>query len=75
MGNREEETTSSRGVAGAQVLWIVSDPEIAFSCNGNFDLVSFFEVESFDDGSGKAYGQAVSPFRNLHNASVDIRSW
>jgi hypothetical protein len=52
---------------------IPSDPEVPFSCNGNFDLVSLFEIESFDDGGGKAYGQAVSPFRNLHNASIDTR--
>jgi hypothetical protein len=35
---------------------ITSDLEVPLPRNANLDLVSLFEIESFDDGSGKAYG-------------------
>ena len=38
---------------------IASDPEIAFSCNLNFDLVSFFDIESFDDERAYAVSHDV----------------
>jgi hypothetical protein len=40
--------------------------EIAFTCDGDLDFVSLFEIESFDDHSGKTYSQTVAPFGNLH---------
>src|SRR5579864_7085123 len=40
--------------------------EIAFTCNGDLDFVSLFEIESFDDYSGKTYSQTVAPLGNLH---------
>jgi len=32
---------------------IASYLEVPLPCNGNFDLVTLFEIESFDDGSGE----------------------
>src|SRR5262249_52131388 len=41
--------------------------EISFSRHGDFDFVSLFEIESFDDCSRQTDGQAVTPFRDLHD--------
>src|ERR1700721_2991718 len=40
--------------------------EVAFTCDGNLDFVSLFEIESFDHHSGKTHSQTVTPFGNLH---------
>src|SRR5579863_4597176 len=40
--------------------------EVAFTCDGNLDFVSLFEIERFDNHSGKAHRQAVAPFGNPH---------
>src|SRR5580704_14423280 len=40
--------------------------EVAFTCDGNLDFVSLFEIERFDDHSWKTNGQTVAPFGNLH---------
>src|ERR1700716_3374586 len=40
--------------------------EVAFTCDGNLDFVSLFEVESFDNHSGKTHSQTVTPSGNLH---------
>src|ERR1700676_340909 len=39
---------------------------VAFACDRNFDFVSLFEIERFDNDSGKTHGQTVAPFGNLH---------
>jgi hypothetical protein len=41
--------------------------EVVFTCDGNLDFVSFFEIESFDNHSGKTHSQTVTPFGNSHN--------
>src|SRR6266446_6834386 len=33
--------------------------EVAFTCDGNLDFVSLFEIERFDNHSGKTHSQAV----------------
>jgi len=38
---------------------IASYLEVPLPRNGNFDLVSLFEIESFDDGSGKAHSERI----------------
>src|SRR5579871_433270 len=40
--------------------------EVAFTCDGNLDFVSLFEIERFDQRSGKTHSQTVAPFGNLH---------
>src|SRR5882762_5623405 len=40
--------------------------EVAFTCDGNLDFVSLFEIERFDHDSWKTHGQTVAPFGNLH---------
>jgi len=40
--------------------------EVAFTCDGNFDFVSLFEIKSFDDHSGKTHSQTVNPSGDLH---------
>src|SRR5450756_286405 len=40
--------------------------EVAFTCDGNLDFVSLFEIERFDNHSRETHGQAVAPFGNLH---------
>src|SRR5205085_6355891 len=40
--------------------------EVAFTCDGNLDFVSLFEIESIDNHSGKTHSQTVAPFGNLH---------
>src|SRR5882724_4217775 len=40
--------------------------EVAFTCDGNLDFVSLFEIERFDNHSGKTHSQTVAPFGNLH---------
>src|ERR1700733_8126105 len=40
--------------------------EVAFTCDGNLDFVSLFEIEGFDNYSWKTNGQTVAPFGNLH---------
>src|ERR1700676_1485558 len=40
--------------------------EVAFTCDGNLDFVSLFEIKSFDNHSGKTHSQTVAPFGNLH---------
>jgi hypothetical protein len=40
--------------------------EVAFTGDGNLDFVSLFEIEGFDDHSGKTHSQTVAPFGNLH---------
>jgi hypothetical protein len=40
--------------------------EVAFTRDGNLDFVSLFEIESFDNHSGKTHSQTVAPFGNLH---------
>jgi hypothetical protein len=40
--------------------------EVAFTCDGNLDFVSLFEIESLDNHSGKTHSQTVAPFGNLH---------
>jgi len=35
--------------------------EVALTCDGNLDFVSLFEIESFDNYSGKAHSQTVGP--------------
>src|SRR5271165_3570751 len=40
--------------------------EIAFTCDGDLDFVSLFEIESFDDHSRKTYSQTVAPSGDLH---------
>src|ERR1700692_735772 len=40
--------------------------EVAFTCDGNLDFVSLFEIERFDNHSGKTHSQAVAPFGNPH---------
>jgi hypothetical protein len=40
--------------------------EVPFTCDGNLDFVSLFEIERFDDHSWKTNGQTVAPFGNLH---------
>src|ERR1700680_4310286 len=40
--------------------------EVAFTCDGNLDFVSLFEIESFNNHSGKTHSQTVTPFGNLH---------
>src|SRR6266478_665849 len=39
------------------------DPAIG---NSNLDLVTLFQFERFNHRCGQAYGQAISPLRNLH---------
>src|SRR5215469_17270979 len=45
---------------------VTSHSEVAFTCNGNLDFVSLFEIESFDDHSRKTHRQTVTPFGDLH---------
>src|ERR1700680_4205051 len=40
--------------------------EVAFTCDGNLDFVSLFEIKSFDNHNGKTQSQTVAPFGNLH---------
>jgi hypothetical protein len=40
--------------------------EVAFTCDGNLDFVSLFEIERFDDHRWKTNGQTVAPFGNPH---------
>jgi hypothetical protein len=40
--------------------------EVAFTCDGNLDFVSLFEIESLDNHSGETHSQTVAPFGNLH---------
>src|SRR4029077_12395606 len=40
--------------------------EVAFTCDGNLDFVSLFEIQCFDNHSGKTHSQTVAPFGNLH---------
>jgi hypothetical protein len=40
--------------------------EVALTGDGNLDFVSFFEIKSFDNHSGKTHSQTVAPFGNLH---------
>jgi hypothetical protein len=44
--------------------------EVTFAGNGNLNFVSRFEIESFDNGSGKTHSQTVTPFGNLHKRST-----
>jgi hypothetical protein len=39
--------------------------EVAFTCDGDRDFVSLFEIERFDNHGGKTHSQTVAPFRNL----------
>ena len=39
--------------------------EVAFTCDGDLDFVSLFEIESFDNHSGKTHSQTIAPFGNL----------
>src|SRR5580700_7983537 len=45
---------------------VASHLEVAFTCDGNLDFVSLFEIERFDNDSWKTHGQTVAPFGNLH---------
>lgn len=40
--------------------------ELAFPGDPDLDLVTFLEIEGFNDGGGKADRQAVAPLRDLH---------
>src|SRR5207249_10325690 len=40
----------------------------------DFDIVARFQLQRLDHGGGKADGEAVAPFRDLHGSSVDILS-
>src|SRR5579863_2365757 len=51
-----------------------SDGERALASDMHFDLVAWLEPERFDNGGGKADGQAIAPFGDLHHAlrRIDI---
>jgi hypothetical protein len=34
----------------------------------DFDVIALAQLEHIHDCGGKAYGQAVAPFRNLHGS-------
>src|SRR5262245_34323991 len=40
--------------------------EVAFTCDGNLDFVSLFEIERCDNRSGKAHSQTIAPPGNMH---------
>src|SRR5437867_5200168 len=54
--------------------------EVAFTCDGNLDFVSLFEIQRFDNHSGKTYSQTVAPFGNLHKKiylayCISMQAW
>src|SRR6202142_1618249 len=45
---------------------VTGHSEVAFTCDGNLDFVSLFEIERFDHHPRETHSQTVAPFGNLH---------
>jgi hypothetical protein len=52
---------------------ILRDTKMPGAGDMDFDFVTFLEAQCFDDGSGKADGEAIAPFGDLHGDLDDIR--
>src|SRR5689334_14279880 len=66
-------TEGSKSLQQLLTPGFVRDGEFTAVGDVDFDLVALLQLQCFDHGGGKADGQAVAPFRDLHEDLNDIR--